>query len=335
MSVCVPVYKAEQYIERCARSIFSQDYQDLEIIFVDDCSPDQSAVIVRRVVDSFTERKDQVRIMFHDRNKGVSVARNTFLDNHTGEFVMFVDADDYLMPGAITRLVSRQQQDNSDLVSGSFIMDTGHSDNKKCIYNRESSIEELLQRCCCTSGGHNNIARIYRAKLLNNPSVRFRSGVKIGEDWIFMVEAVLRMQRVSYIDDVVYVYDYTNQGSAMHQVSDYVSMCKWCLADVEALHEILILIKGKEDTYIKGAARQMASRINDGLLLAATVRNKDVFSRLAKRLSDVSSVRYEKAFLMNKLSIHNKTSYGIYVLYLFASRIKQHLTIYRDSSRKL
>ena len=288
VSVCVPVYNAEKYIERCARSIFSQDYQDLEIIFVDDCSPDRSSEIVKHVLDSFPERKHQVMIIHHDKNKGVSVARNTFLDHHTGEFVMFVDADDYLMPCAISRLVSRQQQENSDMVSGTFIMDLGN--NKiQYIYNRESSVEDLLQRCCGTSGGHNNFARIYRAKLLNNPDVRFLPGVKIGEDWIFMVGAILRMQRVSYIDDVVYVYDYTNLGSAMHQVSDSVSLCKWRLADVEALHEIMLLIKGKNEKYIKDAARLMANRINDGLLMAATIRNKDVFSRLAMRLNDVNS----------------------------------------------
>ena len=243
---------------------------------------------MKHVLDSFPERKHQVMIIHHDKNKGVSVARNTFLDHHTGEFVMFVDADDYLMPCAISRLVSRQQQENSDMVSGTFIMDLGN--NKiQYIYNRESSVEDLLQRCCGTSGGHNNFARIYRAKLLNNPDVRFLPGVKIGEDWIFMVGAILRMQRVSYIDDVVYVYDYTNLGSAMHQVSDSVSLCKWRLADVEALHEIMLLIKGKNEKYIKDAARLMANRINDGLLMAATIRNKDVFSRLAMRLNDVNS----------------------------------------------
>ena len=121
VSIGIPVYNAEKYIERCVISILEQDYASIEVIFVDDASKDRSVDIIKQTLESFISRKESVRIIHHKTNQGVSVARNTFLDNQTGDFVMFVDADDYLMPGAISKLVVKQQEDNSDLAISLWI----------------------------------------------------------------------------------------------------------------------------------------------------------------------------------------------------------------------
>lgn len=322
ISVCVPVYNVEKYIERCVKSILEQDYDNLEVIFVDDCSPDHSVDAIKRVVQNYPKRVEQVRIIQHKKNQGVSVARNTFLDNHTGDFVMFVDADDYLMPYAISKLVAKQKEDNSDLVSGNYVMDCGDKSKHSGEVNSDRTPEALLQRCCATSGGHNNFARIFRAKLLNNPDVRYRPGVKIGEDWIFMVEAALRMRSISYIDELVYVYDYTNQDSAMHKISATTKLAQWKLADVVALHEICSLVAGKDEEYGRGARKLMANRLNDGLLLSATARDKTTFRCLIKYLGDVTSVRPNDDYLMNKLTFCRPIAYYVYTIYLLANRIK-------------
>ena len=110
VSVLVPVYGVERYIERCARSLFEQTYPNLEYVFVNDCTPDGSVVVLKRLMEEYPERKPFVRIINHERNRGISATRNTALDYASGEFVSFVDSDDWLESNAIELLVKRQME---------------------------------------------------------------------------------------------------------------------------------------------------------------------------------------------------------------------------------
>ena len=85
VSVIVPVYGVEKYIERCARSLFEQTLDDIEYIFVDDCSPDRSIEILNQVIGEYPGRKDQVQIIHHASNQGLALARQTGLKAATGE----------------------------------------------------------------------------------------------------------------------------------------------------------------------------------------------------------------------------------------------------------
>ena len=101
ISIITPLYKAENFIERCADSLFGQTFTDIEYIFVDDCSPDSTVKRLRQVLDRYPARKPQTKIIGHERNRGVAAARNTGLDAATGDYVYYVDADDYIEPDAI------------------------------------------------------------------------------------------------------------------------------------------------------------------------------------------------------------------------------------------
>ena len=314
VSIGVPVYNAAKYIKRCVKSILSQSYENLEVLFVDDCSTDNSVNVIENTINDFPKRKDQVRIIRHERNQGVSVARNTFLDNLTGDFVMFVDADDYLTTDAILKLMDQQRRTDSDLTSGTFLMDDG---NNQDLYREDSNnVDAMLQRCCGISRCHNNFARIFRAKLLENPSLRYRPNVKIGEDWIFMVEALLRMERLSYIDDVVYIYDYTNQGSAMHNIN----YGKIMLAETIALHEIKQLVKVRSESYVNSTEKLMAERIEEGLLIAYRSHDRALFRDLKKYINELSSTNIDDSYHFKKVSIGSFIYPESYALYFWLKR---------------
>ena len=104
VSILVPVYGVEKYIERCARSLFEQTYDNIEYIFVDDCTKDRSIVILQKVLEGYPNRKNQVKILHHEKNRGLSAARNTALDASTGDYLMHVDSDDYLRKDAVLLL---------------------------------------------------------------------------------------------------------------------------------------------------------------------------------------------------------------------------------------
>ena len=107
-------------MERCARSLFEQTYANLEYIFVDDCSPDNSIAILEKVMEDYPERKEQVRILRHEKNRGLAAARNTAIDAASGAFITHVDSDDYLDRDAVRLLVEKQMETGADIVSGNY-----------------------------------------------------------------------------------------------------------------------------------------------------------------------------------------------------------------------
>ena len=116
VSVLVPVYNVEPYIERCARSLFEQTYDNLEYIFCDDCSTDASIHILESVMKDYPQRLEQIRIIHHERNRGSAAARNTLIDNSNGVFLFWVDSDDWVETNAVDLLVSKQQEKDLILI---------------------------------------------------------------------------------------------------------------------------------------------------------------------------------------------------------------------------
>ncbi|MCD8184685.1 MAG: glycosyltransferase [Bacteroides sp.] len=119
VSIIIPVYNVSKYIERCLLSALNQTWQDLEIILVDDCTPDNSMEIARRVVASHA-RGGIVTFLKHDENRGLSAARNTGIAVAQGEYVYFSDSDDYLPDNSMELLADSALRYSSDLVVGNF-----------------------------------------------------------------------------------------------------------------------------------------------------------------------------------------------------------------------
>lgn len=121
VSILIPVYGVEKYIERCARSLFEQTYDNLEYIFVDDCSPDNSIAILKKVLEDYPERKAQVRIIRHERNKGLSAARNTATDAAMGDYIFYLDSDDEITRDCIEILIKPVQNNETiEIVAGNY-----------------------------------------------------------------------------------------------------------------------------------------------------------------------------------------------------------------------
>lgn len=115
ISVIVPIYNVEKYLVRCIESLLSQTYKDLELILVDDASPDQCG----KICEEYAKKDPRIRVI-HKKNGGLSDARNAGLDCATGDYIAFVDGDDYVYPNYLEELYNTIQKDNSDLVIGGF-----------------------------------------------------------------------------------------------------------------------------------------------------------------------------------------------------------------------
>ena len=115
VSILIPVYKAEKYISQCLESVLRQTYNNLEIIIVDDASPDNSIAIAESLIQK-NENKFDIKILHNEKNKGIAETRNTLLDYATGDYILFVDSDDYIEIDAIDSLANIVNKADCDIV---------------------------------------------------------------------------------------------------------------------------------------------------------------------------------------------------------------------------
>ncbi len=116
VSVIVLVYKVEEYIERCARSLFGQTLEDIEYVFVDDCTPDASMEILERVLDGFPQRRSQVKVLHNEVNQGQAYSRRRGVEAASGDYIIHCDSDDWVEPDMYAKLYCKATAEGLDMV---------------------------------------------------------------------------------------------------------------------------------------------------------------------------------------------------------------------------
>lgn len=128
VTVIVPVYNVEKYLDRCVKSIVRQTYKDLEIILIDDGSPDRCP----EMCDAWKLKDSRIKVI-HKKNAGLGYARNTGIDNATGKYLCFVDSDDYIAPDTIEKAYYCAVQYNADIVSYGYYVVASDGDRKSVL----------------------------------------------------------------------------------------------------------------------------------------------------------------------------------------------------------
>lgn len=224
VSVLVPVFGVESYIAKCANTLMEQTYKDVEYIFVNDCTTDASIERLQEVVDNYPERKRQVKIVNHEKNLGLAMARQTALDAAVGDAVIMVDSDDYVDTMMIECLVNEMLKSNADIVDGGFgIVNSGTVD-KLCppLHRNEKS---YLRTILCQNVEPNRIwGRLIRKSLFNDNGIRYHCGVDYSEDFSVLPLLLVNAKR-SWVDKCIYYYrddnilSYTNNISTKNAIS--------------------------------------------------------------------------------------------------------------------
>ena len=218
VSILVPVYNVESYIEVCLHSLFEQTYNNIEYIFVDDCGTDSSISILYDVLEKYPIRKDKVKVIRHDRNRGLAAARNTALEAASGDYVIHVDSDDYLELDAIEKTVKIAKKENSDMVI--FDMNLVYTNvtvsfSANASTNRLEYLHRILRRDCavCVCGG------LYRRSLYMDNGIRAIEGLNYGEDYVTKPRLVYYANRISYLPEALYNYVQCNESSYTKNVN--------------------------------------------------------------------------------------------------------------------
>ena len=149
VSVVIPVYGVEKYIERCARSLFEQTLDDIEYIFVNDCTKDRSIDILNEVINDYPVRKQQVRIVHHEENKGSALARQSGWQTANGDYIISCDSDDWVDLNLYESMYNVAVEKDADIVVSDYMFVEGGDANKICGLrdekaNKEQVINDLM-----------------------------------------------------------------------------------------------------------------------------------------------------------------------------------------------
>ena len=199
ISVIIPVYNVENYLEKCINSIINQTYKDLEIILVDDGSTDSSG----KICDDYSKKDDRI-IVIHKNNNGVSSARNDGLRKATGDYVVFPDSDDYIDSNMYKDMLE-QFKDTIDLVCcGYYINDSKKNDKKhEKIINNKLSMEYLMGDDYYKGYVWN---KMYKMQIIKKINLFFNENITICEDLLFNTIYINNIRKSVFLDKQYYYY---------------------------------------------------------------------------------------------------------------------------------
>lgn len=260
VSIVVPVYKVASLLDRCVSSLVSQTYGNIEIFLVDDGSPDESPA----KCDAWTAKDQRVNVI-HKKNEGVSVARNTGLDAAYGEYVWFVDGDDYVAPNAVEELVKRAECTSADIVfcsnydsvfANGIYTDVRH--NQLLDFDARTNVEFVDHFASLSDAQYvcPPWNKLFRRSFLLISEGRFTPGVFVGQDSLFNFPLYAKAQHVSCVPQPLYHY-VIRSGSAVSSFN-----VKWFGSRRFVHNELLPTIKKWNPEYLNAHRNRLIANVD-------------------------------------------------------------------------
>lgn len=268
VSVIVPVYNAEKYLYRCINSILSQTYTNFELLLINDGSKDNSGTIC----DEYSVKDIRVRV-FHKENGGASAARNYGLDKAIGEYICFIDADDWVDEDYIEQLLPT---DNEDMVVCSFMYDTMEIFHLSDIVRDKQDIGDNLHILIDHMAVCSPWCKIMRRDIIEEHKIRFDINVSAGEDMLFICDYFSAgLNKIRTISQPLYHYYVADNESLSRRIVDF-----------QTTEYVLDRIKTRIDKLTKiynwnsdeGYKRHICTQSNN--MLAYAKRRSSFFDRL-------------------------------------------------------
>lgn len=228
VSVVVPMYNVELYLRECVDSILNQTLEDIEVILVDDGSPDNCG----EIASEYAEKDSRVKVI-HQKNAGLGPARNTGIANASGEYIGFVDADDWVLPKMFERLYEEAKKNNADIVVGGhreYLQgkehDYYHHPLEGRTYNKKNEIEDIRVLLYGRNLDDNDIepfpmrvwTSIYRLSMIRDACLKFEN--VMSEDTLFNLDAYNKADVITFINSADYCYRMGNHSSITRSFSN-------------------------------------------------------------------------------------------------------------------
>lgn len=216
LSVIIPVYNAERFIERCCVSLFDQTLDNIEYIFVDDSSSDNSVNMIREIAARYPGREPLVKILTHTPNRGVSFSRELGLENATGEFVIHCDSDDWVDLEMYKTMYDTAINEDADEVCCGYIIEYSNGRKFECHVEEKTLCGKVDFNLSPTTGSLVN--KLVRLQNLRDANVHFPQDTDWGEDFCVSIAGLLLSRKTIYLHNCFYHY-WQNVESITHTIT--------------------------------------------------------------------------------------------------------------------
>jgi glycosyltransferase involved in cell wall biosynthesis len=204
VSIIIPVYNCEKYLGRAVESVINQpNFDNLELVLIDDGSKDGSG----KICDEFSEKYENI-FAFHQPNSGVSVARNLGISKANGDWIAFLDSDDWFLDGAFIKML---RYDDSDLICCDYTSDescNGCLSDRfvKSVYTKNEFNDTLYRAMINGTSFYSCWNKLYKKSIIIDNDVQFPAGVKYGEDMMFLFTYIKYINSFAFVNEALYFY---------------------------------------------------------------------------------------------------------------------------------
>lgn len=235
VSIIIPVYKVEKFIERCARSLLNQDFNSIEYIFINDATPDNSFIILENLIEK-SSRKEDTKLLENEHNLGVAKTRKKGMLEASGEYVIQIDADDWIEPNMISTLYNKVKQDNADIAVCDYYISfiTGKETYRTEEYrpNIDFNIKNIMLGKVHPAFWNTLIKR----NLYIEKNIFPEGKINMGEDYEMMLKLFLSTEKVTYIPKALLHYTQYNENSITKTMNrEYINDTIQCIKIFEEI----------------------------------------------------------------------------------------------------
>lgn len=294
VAVIVPIYKSEPFLEKCLKALFEQTLDSIQYIFIDDCSPDNSAILLEKVMSRYPMRKNDCWVIRHEENKGVALTRQEGLNLVDAHYVAYCDSDDWVDLDYYEYLYLLAEKENLDMVCTPLLYE--YSDSSKLVkfpYKEENHHNMLLGEGVISGGLAN---KFVCAQLYKDSQIKFPS-LSVGED--AYVSTILRYnsRKTFCVSDVLYHYNQMNVNSIVTCYSKVK-----CCDMIKCIHLIDSFLSSKKDySLFRERMIRLKFCIRNQLLFHKELRDlelwKETFPEIGKYILSIKNVSFKLRLL--------------------------------------
>ena len=266
VSIIVPIYNAEKYLDSCIQSVLRQTYTNWELILIDDGSTDKSG----RIAEEYGFADERITV-FHQKNLGVSLARNQGIDEATGNYVVFFDADDELIEDCLAKTVNIAEETNADVVAGRSC-ENQELFQDRIIWTGAEALENSLKDHLFT---YSACAKLIRREFIGK--TRFTPDIRINEDSYFVFQLLCKQNVFVLTNDVIYFYRANSESSSRTVFSEkYFDILKVSDLKYKKIEE--------QFPQMHDLAKNMLLKARMNVLRILAVRTRDEYRDVEKKL---------------------------------------------------
>lgn len=266
VSIIVPIYNAEKYLDSCIQSVLRQTYTNWELILIDDGSTDKSG----RIAEEYGFADERITV-FHQKNLGVSLARNQGIDEATGNYVVFLDADDELIEDCLAKTVNIAEETNADVVAGRSC-ENQELFQDRIIWTGAEALENSLKDHLFT---YSACAKLIRREFIGK--TRFTPDIRINEDSYFVFQLLCKQNVFVLTNDVIYFYRANSESSSRTVFSEkYFDILKVSDLKYKKIEE--------QFPQMHDLAKNMLLKARMNVLRILAVRTRDEYRDVEKEL---------------------------------------------------